>query len=216
MRHPRLSRSSKPFPTPADTVNRAVVWRRGPQILTPVARRRHESADRPCSHGAHYAVRPLQPRAVLHGDPASRRWSISICSSNSLTLGITTAPSPGISNDLRTNFWSTTAASHWSADSAAGGIPLDFRALFNQAPIPRPPSTESRSEESARCIRAKAAATTKNSGTSWILWRSGGMLTRSAPDRLSSADSLARDRSGERDRPLEQPRRSASGAVHRW
>ena len=51
----------------------------------------------------------------------------------SLTLGLTAAASPGITNDVRTNIWSTTAASHWSVNPAAGGVPLDFAVGSRQA-----------------------------------------------------------------------------------
>jgi hypothetical protein len=52
--------------------------------------------------------------------------------STSLTLGASVMASPGVSNDLRANLWSTKASSEWSANPAAGGAPLDFAALFHR------------------------------------------------------------------------------------
>jgi hypothetical protein len=52
----------------------------------------------------------------------------------SLTFGVAAAASPGVGNDVRTNIWSTTAASHWSVNPAAGGVPLDFRAFLGKPP----------------------------------------------------------------------------------
>ena len=54
--------------------------------------------------------------------------------STSLTLGIAAMPAPHITNDVRTNVWSTTADSQWSANPAAGGVPLDFASVFHKPP----------------------------------------------------------------------------------
>jgi hypothetical protein len=58
--------------------------------------------------------------------------------STSVTLGMTVAPTAAVTNDLRTNFWSTTASSTWGADPSAGGAPLDFGAVLHRNPAATP------------------------------------------------------------------------------
>jgi hypothetical protein len=57
---------------------------------------------------------------------------------SSVTMGVTASPSAGITNDVRTNIWSTTAASHWSVNPAAGGVPLDFKSVLGKQPDSSP------------------------------------------------------------------------------
>jgi hypothetical protein len=54
--------------------------------------------------------------------------------SSSMTLGIEAMLAPAVTSDLRTNIWTTSADSSWSADSTAGGQPLDFASLLNSQP----------------------------------------------------------------------------------
>ncbi len=49
---------------------------------------------------------------------------------SSFTLGVTALLPSAITNDFRTNIWSTSAASQWRANSAAGGSPVDFAGLL--------------------------------------------------------------------------------------
>ena len=130
---PKVQPILNAFPAPAgspayaNVSARTVTFSRPSRLDTESLRIDHSLSERVTLFGRHNSA----PSYTESGFAQVEHF---LLHSTSVTLGITAMPAPNITNDVRTNIWSTTAGSSWIANPAAGGAPLDWAAVFGRPP----------------------------------------------------------------------------------